>query len=149
MSFCQVSDLLKAARQFHRDLREYFEASREEPQRERVRLLLDYMAARERDLEAELARFAAHAPRGALDTYFQFADENELQAAPRRLAPGMTIDQVVEAALAFDRVLIDFFSRLAEMADTEGVAEIFRSLAQRQRAERARLLQSAQAAKDL
>lgn len=80
MSFRQASDLLKAAGQFHRDLREYFEASRGDPQRERVRLLLDYLAARERDLEAE----PAHAPRGALETYFQFADENKLGEASHR-----------------------------------------------------------------
>lgn len=128
----QIRDVLATVRQFHHQLREYYENLTEDAHDERGKFLLDYLGRREKRMDRTLASYRNDIDRGTLDTWVQFASVEVFRSAllENPITPDMPVDEVVQRALQFDQMLIDLFRDMAEATSAAHVRELFTDLLQ-------------------
>ncbi len=97
----QIRDILEHVREFHRSLHDFYEECSEETEDERVKALLDYIGRHEGNFNEALARYEETAARGVLDTWLQFAPDETLNQALKKVefTPGVSPDEVIQVAL--------------------------------------------------
>lgn len=142
MSFEQTSDVIEKARLFHRQLRDYYMQLKEVTEKQRVQMLLDYLCIHEERMEQSLSAFKQAVPSGALSTWFMYApgDETEKVLKTLRIDPDMTSQEVVCTALQLDETLLRLYKQAAELAPREIIRELFRSMYEEGKRERAKLV---------
>jgi len=123
MAFHQVADLLRRAREFHRELRSVYERMRGQARREDVQLLLDYMQQHEAHLERCIDYYEHSAPKQVMETWFQNLPETDFvrKIQETRIDPELTADDLIQVVLDFKESLITLYQRLSEMAVPEEV----------------------------
>lgn len=123
--------LLDQIRNFHRQLSAYYTDTAADVDREKVAMLLEYMARHEDHLEQCLARYEEGAAKKVLDTWFQFMPEIAKCECFDRIDVNqdMSVADVVRVALWFDDCLIQFFREMADVSVSDDVKEVFRDLA--------------------
>jgi rubrerythrin len=151
MRFEQVRDVLEYARTVHRQLSEFYKNLGEQAEKERVKMLCDYMSRHEKHLEESLADYEDGAAENVLNTWFQFAPSEEMFATLRdfKVTPALSVDQVVRLAMEVDDCLINYYRTMAESADTEEVREIFNNLVSMEEHEKVRFARNALRLEDL
>ncbi len=147
----QVGDILAQARQFHQDLSRFFGDLEKVADRERVKMLLSYFSHQEEALQESLRSFETSIGHEVLATWYKFPPESEGKHLLEHLhlEPSMTVDQVVETALALVDCLTRVYRTAAETAPTEDVREVFRHLLRLADRQRDRLQEQGDAVKDL
>lgn len=148
-TYLRVRDILEAARRFHRQLGDFYDRLSDKSDRQRARLLLDYMERHERYFEQGLAAYDAEGADRLLDTWLQYGpDTDALDApAPDELPDETGVDEVEKMARRFDEALATFYRDAARLARTKKVRELFQNLAEQQEADKDALKQTATAAK--
>jgi rubrerythrin len=128
----QIRDILDYVRKFHCCLHDFYEACGEETEDERVKALLDYMGRHEGNFNKALARYEETAAQGVLDTWLQFAPDETLNQAFKKveLTPGMSPDEVIQVALDLDKTLLTLYEELAQSTSAPHVKELFMNLLQ-------------------
>ncbi|RCK80758.1 MAG: Ferritin-like protein [Candidatus Ozemobacter sibiricus] len=147
----QVGDILAQAQQFHQDLSRFYDNLEKVADRERVKMLLKYFSHQEQALQESLRDFEASIGQEVLSTWYKFPPESEGKDLLERLhlEPSMTVNQVVEIALALIDCLAKVYQTAAETAPTEEVREVFRHLLRLADRQRDRLQEQGEAVKDL
>ena len=133
MSYQQVGDVLRDVRALHRKLRDHFEAKAGDATDTRVRFLIEHIAHHEKSLEGCLAALDAKIAAELSKTWLQIVPDQPLHEAfaSFRLTDDMSADDVVDAVLALDRALIDFYRALAGNQTTDRVRAIFATVIQK------------------
>lgn len=130
MANIRVREILDQVKAFHRHLAQVYRNLGEEAAQARVKMLLEYMAAHERRLETSLAEYEKGAAEEILDTWFEFTPD--LSRCERletvSLHPEMTVDDVTQAVLSFDRCLGEYYKQLAELSPLPAIGELFDNL---------------------
>lgn len=143
MALEQTRDIIEKARAFHHALADYYEQLEHVPQKEKVRMALEYLRRHERAMEEELRNFEANTDRALLDTWFRYSPEASEEAIARlKIRPDMSIEEVMELALKMDEQLLETYARAAQMAPAPAVREIFANLHREGLRERARFLRA-------
>lgn len=143
--YTQVRDILDQGRAYHRQLTLYYQQLSGEAQRQRVKLLLDHLGSHERNMQEALARYIDGAPEEVLDTWVDWRHREEILGLcepPPTLE--MSVDKVIEAAMALDNCLLGFYKEVVESADAERVREVFRNLIEAEEMELRKLAQDSQ-----
>lgn len=142
MSFEQTRDLIGRARAFHRQLRDFYHGLETVAEKERVRMLLDYLARHEEIMEKHLAEYEAGPGGRVLDTWLKYAPHTEIRKALAEVGirPDAGFQDVVCTALRLDELLLEMYRKAAEMAPREDVRELFRGLFEEGKRERAKLV---------
>ena len=130
MAFEQTRDVLDKAKKFHHELQAFYRTTEETAGRERVRMVLDYLAQREAALEAQLAEYERVTSSAVLDTWFTYAPAQHIgEALARvRLRTDATVPEVLGMALQLDESLLQLYRQSAEVAPTETHRELFMRL---------------------
>ncbi len=146
MRFEQTRDILNHAREFHRQVSQLYKRLSDKAEKKRVRMLLDYMSRHESNLEKSMARFQEQTSKEVLDTWFSYTHDEDTLALCRNteLEPGMTVDEVVRAALRLDDCLTKLYREVAECTDCNEVREIFKNLLALEEKEKSKLARNAQ-----
>jgi rubrerythrin len=130
MSQERVVDIIDHAREFYSRLSKYHDELSAVADRERVKILLDYLSDCEQRHEQALADYEGIAPHAVIDTWFKCgADKaiNELSEASQ-LTSDMDVDTVLREALRLDQCLSDLYQELIDRAQTDRIREIFTRL---------------------
>jgi rubrerythrin len=137
-AFERTRDVLEHARVFHKQLSELYHQLEGKAERERVRMLLDYLSRHEKHLDESLASYEEEASRMVLDTWFQYTPEADTSQllAQIKLQPGMSVSDVVRVALRLDDYLVDLYRSMAEHSDIPEVREVFTNLLDMERQEK-------------
>jgi rubrerythrin len=146
-----VRDILEHAREFHRQLGGYYASLRDASEKERVRMLLDYMSAHERGLDEALAAYESLAGKAVIGTWYKSALDCALLEA-KKLLPlrhDMSADEVIRCAMDVDHCLLDVYRRLAESAVAEDVKKLFEGLVRETEKQDRRLIRDALELEDL
>ncbi len=148
-TYITVADVLEKARRFHQQLEEFYERLSRESDRERLRLLLDYMRRHEDHFTEGLKQYADQGQERLLETWLQYGpDEKPLELPPvRELADGMSLDDIQEAALQFDDTLAAFYDDAASLVQSDEVRHLFRDLAEQHEADKATIRKNVEAVK--
>ncbi len=142
MGLERTRDVLDKARAFHRELSAFYRRMEDRADRERVKLLLDYLSGHERKMEERLAQFEETAARRILDTWYKYAPGDEIREALKlvRVEEGMTAPEIICMALRLDENLLRLYRRAAELAPAEPVRQLFQGLYEEGKKERAHLV---------
>lgn len=128
--FVQTRDVLAFVREFHRNLSAYYESMSHIAEKNRVKMLLNYLGGHEQHLESSIEEFEEHASPSLLASWFQFMpkdfppdcfDEDTFE-------PTMAVDDVVSMALQFDDCLLKLYTVMAAEAELAEVKELFVAL---------------------
>jgi len=138
-TYMRVRDVLEAARRFHRQLKVFFGRLADRSDKERVRILLDYMSRHERNFEEGLNEYEAQGSGRLLDTWMQYGPDEDRLEVPSfdDLTADGAIDQVEKAALRFDDALAAFYADAAGRAQNEKVRQLFARLAEQHESDKA------------
>ena len=144
MSFEQTRDILEKARLFHHELRAFYSRMEETAQRDRIRMLLEYLGRREAHLEERLAEYERNASRDMLDQWFRFAPAQHIgeEISRVRLRPDPTPEELIAVALKLDEELLRIYRQAAELAPDDAVRELFTRLFEEGKQERSNLVLS-------
>ena len=147
----QVRSILDQVREFHGQLDEYYGRLSDTATQQRVKMLLDYMASHERNLQKGMAAYEENASRQVMDTYVDCKYCDEILATCQRtpIAPEMGLDGVVKVAMDVDRCLLRFYREVASNAESEVVRKVFRNLIDAEEAELRKLALNALGALDI
>jgi rubrerythrin len=130
MSQERVLDVIDHARHFYSQLSKYYEELSAAADRERVKILLNYLSACEKRHERALAEYEESAPHEVMDTWFKCgADKaDDKSFGPAKLTPDMDVDDVMREALRLDQCLSDLYQEIIDRAQTDRIKEVFTNL---------------------
>ena len=150
-SFERTQDVLDHARAFHKELQRLYQQLSTETEKERVKMLLEYLSRHEEHLEQSLSAYEAGASKRVLDTWFKYVpQEDKLQKfRDVKLEPEMSVDDVIEVALQMDNCLVDFYKDMAEVAVSQEVKEVFTNLLEMEEQEKHKLVRNALQLKEI
>ena len=133
MRFEQTKEILEHIGNFHASTAECYRALEDRAKQTRVKLFLDYLSERQNELAAAIDNFLAEAPADVLDTWFQFADEDEYltlvcpDVAPH---PDMSVDEVMVVAHEVHGCLMGAYRAIVANTESQAVREVFENLLQ-------------------
>ena len=146
MRFEQTRDILNHARDFHRQVSEFYKRLSDKAEKQRVKMLLDYMSRHESNLERSMAKYQEATSKEVLDTWFQYTHDEDTLALCRdtEFKPDMTVEEVVRVALRLDDCLIKLYREMAARTDCNEAREIFKNLLALEESEKSKLARNAQ-----
>jgi hypothetical protein len=150
-TFDETENVFDMIAGFHRTLKERYDRLTDEAEKERVKMLLDYLSRHERRFEQGLEQYSEQGRRKVLDTWYQYIPDGQtLDPGSLDLTPDMTVDEVVDTALKMDERLKRFFESMAENAGSPPeVREVFRKMVEQEEREKAKLVKTAEQIKRL
>ena len=151
MRFQQIRDILTWTQTFHRTLGEQYESLARGPVKERVSMLLHYLADHEKVLQEAIRKYEADAPEGLLNTWFDRAPENSLPSTSHELMTQLNqaeTKDVIAMAIHFHDVLIALYTQLRNLSNSHSVQELFDNLIQLEHHEKLRMVRDAMGQED-
>ena len=151
MRFQQTKDILDYARHFHKLIRQFYQRTSEAVDKNRLKLLLNYLAEHERYLEKSIAEYESTMPEKALKTWFPLSPCSEKIDNLSSLldAQEPSVDEIVALAIYLDDCLIETYRQLAESAETNTVKDVFRNLLELEKREKYKMVRDTERMKDL
>ncbi len=145
MPYKQTMDLLDRSQLFHKEIGDLYERLEAISERQRVKMLLDYLSRHEKNLTESLSKYEEEASRRVMDYWFKYTPNNKTceHLENIELRPDMTIDDVISLAMRMDECLVELYRSVAENAESEEVKEIFNSLLEMEKQEEVELLKNA------
>ncbi len=129
-TYTQTRDVLEHVRNYHKLLSEFYQHLEDKAEKQRVKLLLDYLSRHEKHFDECLAVYNENASKMVMNTWYQYTpqiDPSELLEEVA-LTPEMSVDDVIRVALRLDNYLIDLYQMMAENAEIPEVREVFMNL---------------------
>ncbi|WP_290648690.1 hypothetical protein [Aquisalimonas sp.] len=152
MRFKTVQEILDWAAQFHGRLADLFNAASAVHQRQRVGLLLEYIADEESRLRNSLKSYEVEGADRLLATWFDKAPDIQLPEIPENLSAllesGKT-DTILEYVVTLRDQMIDVYINLREQANNDSIRAVFDSLAQMEHNEKLTLVRDARHFEDV
>ncbi len=138
----QMRDVIEQARTFHRQLAELFHRIERESDRERIRMLMDYLSSHEERMERRLAAFQTETARKLLDECYAYPPPEDIVQAFQqvRLSAEMSVPEIICAALHLDEQILRLYRWAADSARSPEVREVFEALFTEHKEERRRLV---------
>ena len=153
MRFHQVKELVSWAADFHRRMADYYGERAAGGVDDRVRMALDYLAERERKLQADLEGYFDDGSdhRSVLETWFDdpadFPHPPVLERLPEG-GDGDSVQSVLATALTAHRMLQDLYAHRGELAGGSEEKQFFEALAAGHEAEVRRVARDMQRLED-
>lgn len=130
MTNATVRDILDLARDIHHRLSEYFQQLADTEERERIRMLLQYLQRHEEGMENYVNECESLVFDRVLETWYPYVPEtniqNEIQNAD--LSPTSSLSEIISAAVRLDNCLVNLYRRMADTATSEDVKHLFEEL---------------------
>jgi len=153
MAFETTKDVLDHAREFHTQLSDFYILLSRKSEKERVKLLLDYMSEHEKYLEETLGRYEEEVSGKILNTWFQYPPPKKLLETCREVSINKTddlsVDDVIEMAVQLNQCLIDLYKEMIKNSETEQIRDVFTNLMEMEKRQELELVRDAQEWKDL
>lgn len=130
MAFEQVRDVIDRARRFHHEIAEFYRQLEDHTDKEKVKMILQYLERHELILEGKLKEFEDDAGANILDTWFKYAPNEEIQRiiAQLEVQDDMSPAEVVQMALKLDDAMLSLYRQAADHAAVEEVRDVFNNL---------------------
>lgn len=147
MSFETTKDVLKHARDFHHHLSEYYSQLSEKSDRERVKMLLNYLSRHEKHLAESLSQYEEGVSKKILNTWFQFPTPQGMLHTCRTMAvkeqQELSVDGIVELALQLDECLVQLYQEMIKSSEVDVVKDVFQNLLEMEKHEEVELVRNA------
>ncbi len=130
MAYETVADVFDRVRNFHAQVGKYYNQLYLIADKEKVKLLLDYMSRHEKKLELCMSEYEDNASKDILNTWFKHTPASTYQECFKDsdLNHSMSIDDVISVALRLDDCIINAFKRIVDSSESNRIKEIFTCL---------------------
>ena len=152
MRYKTVKDILDWTAELHRQLGEMAEQTADEPERGRLKIVVDYLSDHEARLKEAIHDFEKDIPEGVLATWFDRAPDfkmPDLAQEAEGLARAGNIEQAIALVVAFHDQIVGIYNNLAEQTNNEKIRELFESLASLEEHDKLRLVRNAHHLRDM
>ncbi len=151
MPYKKTRDILDRAKAFHSNISKHYHTLSAAAEKEKVKILLDYLSRHEKNLAKSLEEYEEEASREILENWFKFTPENSIDECFKKLevTPSMSLDDVVSLALSFDDRLVDLYREAARISPSEEVRDVFKNLLEMEKEEELVLMRNALEIKEL
>lgn len=152
MRFCQVKEVLDWVLSFHERLSEEYDRLSDDANKERVSLLLNYLAEHQRVLVSTIEKFEIDAADELLNVWSQECPSLELPTSLDELnatLSGKETNDIVNEAIKFHDELIRVYRELEGAAEIDSVRDLFANLASLEKNEQMRMVRDAQYLNDV
>jgi rubrerythrin len=153
MTIKTIKDILNYAREFHTQLREFYSLLSSRSEKQRIKLLLDYMSQHEKYLEETLSRYIEKVSEQVLNNWFQYPPPQEIitnyDKKNIEKNENLTVDDVIEMAVKLDQLLLDLYNEIIKHSETDEMREVFTNLMEMEKRQELELVRDAQEWKDL
>ena len=145
MRFEQTRDVLNHIGAFHKQAGELYAELKEHCSNARVRLLLDYIARHEKNLEKNIASYRDNLSESVLSSWFKYTHDQDIFAALNEVdrEKDMPFDDVLDLALELDGQLVELYQEMMERSTSAEVKDIFNSLLLQEMKEKQTLVRNA------
>lgn len=144
-------DFIEFVKNLHNDFKNYLEKCLDNLNRERVKMILGYLAEHERKMIETIDDYKNGLDKGIEETWYQFIELPEKPACMKNLIFNydMSIDDVLELISKVDNCLITLYKKLSEISVTEETRKIFENLANLEKNELRKVVHNIQKASEL
>ncbi len=153
MAFETTKDVIDHARDFHRQVSEFYDRLSVNTQKQRVKMLLEYMSRHESRLEKGLAEYEHEVSQKILNTWFQYPPPKDTIAIGIDLSiegkEDLSVDEVIELALKIDDCLVGLYKSMVECSEFDEVKEVFNNLLEMEKHEETKFVKDALRLKEL
>jgi hypothetical protein len=146
-----VRDVLNRARTFHGKLCDLYGRMSDIAEKERVKLVLNYMSRHEHYMDECLSAFEKGANKQVLETWYKYTSPKSTVAALEgiELRTDMTVEDVLKVAMRLDECLVDLYRGMAEGAPSAELRSLFQELLELENMEQRQLVRDAVEMEDL
>ena len=146
-----TKDILQHSRKFHKLIAEYYHSLSKNSEKERVKLLLNYLEERENQIEKTLEEMELSLSSHVLNSWFS---HSQCQSRLDELAKLVTeenpdIDKVIDQFIYMDNCLIKIYSKLVHSAENVDVQEFFDNLTKLEENHKKKILKNASQFQDI
>lgn len=151
MPYKKTRDILDRAKAFHSNISKHYDALSAAAEKEKVKILLDYLSRHEKNLAKSLEEYEEEASREILENWFKFTPELSIAECIEdiEITPSMSLDDVISLALCYDNRLVDLYREAARISPSEEVREVFNNLLEMEKEEKLVLMRNALEIKEL
>lgn len=151
MRFKKTREVLDHIRRLHEEVSARCEQVCGEAEQERIRILLNYIAERERNQARAVSELEGATADQVLDTWFQYTtDDAALDALlTASFEPNMAPDDIMHATMSIADHLLDMYRGMLEAADTDELRQVFQDLLDHEQKEKEKLVRNLQMFQDL
>lgn len=129
----QTCDIIKSVRSFHNQMRIFYERLHERDEKQKVKMLLDYLSRHEKHREETLAKYEKEASRKVMDTWFKYIPDNipDNYIDNIEIESPMSVDDIMHITLQLNNCLIELYKGLIKKTEVNEVREVFTCLLER------------------
>lgn len=152
MRYKNIDEILAWTGSFHADLAQQYQQLSHQHDRQRLEMLLDYLAEHERLLADTLKQIREDGEPAVLNTWFDKAPEIPVPSSQPELAELIrsdSVDSIVATALKFHDGIVNIYTELRDQAPTDRTRQLFEDLANLEKHEALKLVRGAQSLNDL
>ncbi len=151
-TFETIGDVVDNAIELHRLAAKLYRSISADSSSPRARLLLDYLAQHELQMEKSLINYKKGAGNSVLHRYIQYTLEEPPEQFIDHLVVGrreFSVDDIGLIGQALDSYLVDLFEEALREADSGAAAELLKDLVELETLERRKLTQSTNSLLDM
>ncbi|WP_319777172.1 hypothetical protein [Maridesulfovibrio sp.] len=140
-----AKDVIEQTKAFHKRLGSFYKELSDKVEKERVKLLLDYMSRHHDHLVAIMDEYEDSLSEHILNTWFMYVHK-ECDLSPffsAELGPEMTTQEVMKVAIDLDKCLLETYEAMIQNDIPDDVSEAFQGLLDMEKRENIRLAKSA------
>lgn len=126
----QVKDILEHTRRFHELISDYYQDLSKHTDKERLRIILDYLAEHERHLENALAEYEKCAAKEILNVWLPYSpcQKHLVEFRLKLEAYDISPKEIAEKIIALDDCVINMYKELLSQTDSSEVKDVLHSI---------------------
>ncbi|WP_432734845.1 hypothetical protein [Maridesulfovibrio sp. FT414] len=140
-----AKDVIEQTKAFHKRLGSFYKELSDKVEKERVKILLDYMSRHHDNLAVILDEYESGVSQHILNTWFMYVHK-ECDLSPffdASLGPDMTAQEVVKVAIDLDKCLLETYEAMLQNDIPDDVSEVFQGLLDMEKLEKIKLAKNA------
>jgi rubrerythrin len=145
MHYKTVKDVIDHSRRLHQQISKLYKNIKQKQTQERVKMLLDYLQRHEEHLEKSLSQFEHDKSQKVLDSWFQYAPDQDLSEilSTIEINDHMDSEEVIIMALKLDDYFIELYESMVTNSSSPSVKAVFQNLLDMEQQEKIRTARTA------
>lgn len=140
-----AKDVIEQTKAFHKRLGTFYKELSDKADKERVKLLLEYMSRHHDSLASVMDEYEAEVSEHILNTWFMYV-RKECDFSPffdAELSPDMTTQEVMALSVDLDRCLLETYEAMIQNDIPDDVSEFFQGLLDMEKREKIKMAKNA------
>ena len=129
----QTREIIEDIRLSHSRMSDYFDQLHRKDEKEKLKILLDYLTQHEKHRDEILAKYEDETSSKSMDVWFKYIPMNDISKYLEnvRIESNMSVQDVVGIALDLDDQLIKMYKRLVDNSKNTEIRNMFNCLLSR------------------